>query len=146
MNSSREIIYGALFAKLQAAVGPLGFNTMSRRSRLWTEVPVEEQPAMFMRQVHEKTIVAGREIPTKWELLVDVPIYVFAGPGRDDSAAPLMNAAIDNIEKLFPIGGPVKQDLNGLVVEARIFGDIMIGEDNLTGQGIAVIPIRVVAV
>lgn len=147
MNSSREAIYGSLFAALRGAVTDLGFRTISRRVRLWTDVNPADQPALFMQQVSERAEYAGRNIPIKWDLFVDVPVYVFGGQGPDDSPMPLLNAAIDAIESLFPPGGP-KPTTFGLrgVSEVRIFGDVEIGQGNLSGQGVAVIPIRIVAV
>lgn len=148
MNSSREAIYGALFTLLQSALQPLKFVTISRRSRSWQDVPTEEQPAAFLHQGIQKAVVLPSPAPpTKWELHADFLIYVTAGGDPDASAAPLLNAAVDNIEKLLPIGGPLVQNL-GLpgVVEVRINGEVEYAEGNLTGQGIAIVPIRIVAV
>lgn len=149
MTSSRESIYGALFLALTKAVSNLGFRTISRQVRLWSEVDPADQPALFMDEKKEEAITdprGPRGIPIKWELFVDVPVYAFGGQGPDDSAAPVINAALDAIESLFPPGGPKVQTL-GIpgVSEIRIFGAIEIGQGNKSGQGIAVVPIRIVA-
>lgn len=124
----------------------LSFVTISRRSRIWLNVPAGEQPAMFLRQVREEAMYDGRGVPIKWNMYVDVPIYVTAGPEPDASADPLLNAAIDKIERLLPFVGTKVQTL-GLpgISEVRIFGNVEYFENNQTGQGIAVVPIRIVA-
>ncbi len=146
MNSPRETIYGALFALLQTAVDGLNFKTVSRRVQIWSQIPPEEQPALFMRQVRE-VAVGQRGTPNKWELFVDVPIYAYAGSGPNDLTAPTLNAAVDRIEKLIPSNGPIVQNL-GLkgVSEVRILGEIMYGEGAISGQGVAVVPLRIIAV
>lgn len=155
MNTPRETLYSTLFAMLASAVDGLAFKTISRRVRIWSEVPPEEQPALFMRQVREKA-VGERPHPNKWEIDVDVPIYVFAGSGPDDLTAPTLNAAIDRIERLIPTGPPQNRPPGALykpqtlglpgVLDVRINGEIMYGEGATSGQGVAVIPIRITAV
>ena len=59
MLAKREDIFTALFAKLSAASftrevnGSTTFKTVSRRIKLWGEVPVDQRPAMFMVERHE---------------------------------------------------------------------------------------------
>lgn len=146
MVSSRETIYGGLFSLTQTALNGLDFKTMSRRSRLWTDVSPEEMPALFMRQVKEVSI-KERGTPPKRELHVDLILYVYAGPEPDALADPLINAALDRIDKMFPSLGPVVQNMNiPGVSEVRIVGDIEMGDGQISGQGIAIVPIVIVAV
>jgi hypothetical protein len=149
MNTSRETIYQTIFETLQkAVVDPLNFKTASRRAIPWTQVDAQSgQPALFQTQVKELATVQGRGIPTKWDLDIDIMIYVNGGSSLDVIPSQILNPAIDIIEGLFPGVGPTYQTL-GLpgVQEIRIQGEIVYNEGLLGAQAVAVIPIHVVAV
>jgi len=109
---TREPIYAALFAKL-AGIG--GFNTTSRRARILSDVPQEEQPALFVYQVNEmvNTVPSLESVHT---LKADVIVYVWE---EDESVSPSikLNPLIDAIENaLAPeMLTNNKQTLGGLV-------------------------------
>ena len=150
MNSSRETIYNGVFQALVKVVDGLEFKTCSRKTKIWTEVPANDQPAIFMQQVKETVSPGtGREPapPNMNVLSVDVVIYANAGGRLADTVTPLLNECVDRIEALFPPPpkNPQTLSLPG-VVHIRIAGDIEYREGDLGGQGIVVIPLRIVAV
>lgn len=147
MNTSRETIYSSLFTLLSNALTSLGFITLSRHPANWTNVAPEDQPAMFMQQISEKAIVLPSPAPpTKWELLVDVVLYVNVGSDPTALSSTLLNAAVDAIESRIPIGIKVQNlGLQG-VIEVRINGNVEYALGSLAEQGIALVPIRIVAV
>ena len=149
MVTARETIYSTIFAALKGAVDGLNFVTVSRKFKLWSDVPPAEQPALFFNQIRENASMGSATAPGPPNMVVlniDVVIYVFAGQGPEDTPAPLMNSAIDAIEKLFP---PPPRKPETLVIPGvssiRVFGDIEYREGT-TGQGIAIVPLKVIAV
>jgi hypothetical protein len=146
---ARETLYSSVFSALSAAVADMSFKTLSRREKFWVNVDVNDMPAMFMKQISEDLIPQGKE-PTalmKYDIDIDIVIYVYSGDSAV-SSAPTLNAAVDRIEQLFKpnvLGHPVNLGIAG-VQAAKIKGKISYGEGNLDGQGVALIPIKIITV
>lgn len=144
MTSSRESIYATLFAVINQALEPLSFKTSSRRTRLVSDVPAIDQPAFFQKQIKEEAIsLKAPAPPNYWLIDLDIIIYAFAGPEADAVSSTVLNDAVDALEVVFP-PPPFAQTL-GLagIIDVRINGVVEYGEGNLTGQGIAIVPIRI---
>jgi len=111
---SREEIYQALFDAVSKLTVPdadgnlvPAFVTTSRRWLHWTKVAVEQQPALFQVQRREQRSTEQRPgLPPKWNLKVDLFIYV--NGGADPAiASSVLNPILDGLEKLLPYqGGP----------------------------------------
>jgi len=139
---TREPIYAALFAKIQMVSG---VTTISRRLLHWSDVPAENQPAIFQVQRHEDPI-QQRGIPAKWKLYADLYVYVNTGADPYASPAILLNPIIDAIETaLGPDASTGFQTLGGLVSHCWISGRIETSEGALGQQEVAIIPIEMEA-
>jgi len=139
MNITREPIYLALWNKVKVIPG---FNTVSRRLEHWADVPKSEQPALFQSQAGEIAMPA-RGIPTKWNLSVNLYVYVVADDDPYSSPAPALNALLDAIEAALSPDLTGYQTLGGLVYDCKINGKIETLEGVLGGQEAAVIPIEI---
>ncbi len=144
MTMSRESIAAALFA---LASSTAGFVTTSRRLKHWSDVPAEDQPALFQSQGNESIDTAVQKMggPNTHRLAFKLYVYVH---NTDPTAAPasLLNPIVDAIEaKLTPTPG-TKQTLGGLAQHAFISGAIETDEGVLGDQAVAIIPIEVLAV
>ena len=140
MSATREQIYLALFAKLQALSGVM---TTSRRQKPVMQIQDTECPAAYQTQRFEDFTIDARGMPPKRIFHVDWVIVVYAG---DETASPAsaLNPILDAVEAVLP-PGPQYQTLGGLVSEARINGRILTAEGSLGAKELAVIPIRIVA-
>ena len=137
---NREQIYSALFAKLQAVAG---FTTVSRRLKLWDDVPQSEQPALFMAQKRESA-TGEPGLNRVWTFEVDVYLYARTCDDKEESPATTINPLVDAvIAALAPDPITNKQTLGGLVQHAWIEGTIETDEGVLGEQGVAVIPILI---
>ena len=139
---NREAIFSALFAKLEAIPG---FNTSSRRLRHWSDVPREEQPALFMAQGDQTPeTVTGQ--PTKWTLAAEIYIYVTAGDDEAPGAVinPLLDAVCNAINAPHPITGRSTLPVDG-VEFCRVSGTIETDEGTLGDQAVAIVPISILA-
>ena len=145
MNTSRETIYAALFAKFAAVPGII---TRSRKLEHWTDVVSSRQPALFQAQRNE-TPGQVQRLPAKWSLRADIYLYVHTGEGTDTVSSTLMNPLVDAIEAaLAPDPLTEMQDLGlpGVVSHCWIAGTIETDEGVLGPQGVAIIPVEILAV
>lgn len=154
---TRETVMQALFALVSGAAD---FQTKSRNIKLTPdntpEIPVL-QPAIFMLEDAEHTVIGGRGQPAKrtW----NVHLFIYAKipdgltPGIPDGVTPgasVINPLIDAIEiALAPSSGIDKamnvQTLGGLVSHCWIEGETIKvpGDRNPDGQCYAAIPLKI---
>lgn len=140
--NSREQIMQALFALVTASPA---FVTKSRRLRLWGEVPSGEKPAIFMYE-RDDNYTNGKNYLQIVEMNVDLYIYIDAG--KDQSIAPItaLNPLVDAVDAaLAPSRATGRQTLSGLVSNCYIDGKVMKDPGDLDGDGIAVIPVKILA-
>lgn len=138
--TTREPIYAALFAKLQAIQG---ITTISRRLRHWTDVQAEEKPAIFQAQRRELQ-QPRKGLPAKVTLQCDVYLYVDSGNDMTATPATIINPLMDAIEMALapdPVSGV--QTLGGTVSHCWIEGEIMSDEGYLGSQGVLIIPVNI---
>jgi hypothetical protein len=141
--TNREGIYAALFAKFD---GITGMPTKSRRLMHWADVLAVQQPALFQAQKSE-IVVQSRGLPPKWQLDLDLYLYVHAGDDPGSVPTTVLNPLIDAIEAaLAPDNvrdGQNVLTLGGLVSHCWISGQIQTDEGALGAQSIAIIPISI---
>jgi hypothetical protein len=149
MINSREVILEALcalLAKAQFATPINGCDTwalLSRRLKLWSDVAGADQPALFVTE-HGETVAFGAEsLPGKRVLNVDLFVYIAAGKDPDCIPARDLNVALDALQACLP--SVPAQTLGGLVSHCRIEGRIVKDPGDLDGQGLALVPIKILA-
>lgn len=137
---TREPIYAALFALLSASAG---FNTKSRRLKMWPDVNKADQPAIFQIQKNEQAVTVTN-MPTRWTLKVD--IYLYANTSDvSQSPSQILNPLLDAITAALKSNGE-NQTLGGLVTYCRISGAIETDEGVLGDQSVAIIPIEILTI
>jgi hypothetical protein len=139
---SREAIMQALFTLVSASDG---FVTKSRRLRLWNEVGSGDKPAIFQYERGDVYSNGKNYLPI---VEMDVDLFIYIDAGRDRSIAPItaLNPLIDAVDaglRTGVING--KQTLGGLVSHCWIDGKIMKDPGDIDGDGIALIPIKILA-
>jgi hypothetical protein len=152
MMNSRETILEALCALLAKAqfVTPInGCDTwalLSRRLKLWSDVAGADQPALFVTD-HGETVAYGPgSVPGKTVLNVDLFVYIAAGKDPDCVPARDLNVALDALAAcLTPSFADGRQTLGGLVEHCRIEGRIVKDPGDLDGQGLALVPVKILA-
>ena len=140
--NSREAIMQALFALVSASSS---YVTASRRLKLWDAVASADKPAIFMYERDDVYRNGDKYLPIV-EMHVDLFVYIDAG--KDQSIAPItvLNPLVDAIDAaLAPNPGTRKQTLGGLVSHVWIDGKIMKDPGDIDGDGIALIPVKILA-
>ena len=138
---NRESIMTALFNLISSSSS---FNTASRRLQLWSNVAATDKPALFLCERGETYTRASEAVPESVTLNVDIYIYIDAGKDQGITPATFLNNLIDAIDAVLapnPLTG--LQTLGGLVSHCWIEGKIMKDAGDLDGDGVAVIPLRI---
>lgn len=144
---ARESILSALFDLFQAMPGLV---TASRRPRYWSDVSPEDQPALFLGAGDQSVKNDPSGVPATWTL--DATIYLYV-QSTDPTVPPsiLLNGYLDRIEALLAPPAPGLPwpmgfcTLGGLVNHVWINGPITTSGDVLGDQGIAMIPLQILA-
>ncbi|MGE0105285.1 MAG: hypothetical protein AB7U64_23385 [Blastocatellales bacterium] len=143
MNGPREPIMQALKAKLQTISG---FRTVSRRLRMFDEVPAAEMPALFIVEPAETYVQGSEAVPEKTTLDVELWIYICDGKDNHTEPVSVLNGLLDDIDAaLRPPGPPYKpiQNLGGLVSHCWIEGQVEKTPGDIDGIGLARIPLKI---
>ncbi len=150
MSSPRETIMSALGARLAQARFSRPINGretwafISRRVKLWSEVAIADQPALFLGEHGEGVAYTGDSSPGRTTLNVDLLIYTSAGRDPDCVPASDLNVAIEALfTALAPDQTTGRQTLGGLVQNCRIEGRVIKDPGDLDGQGLALAPLRI---
>jgi hypothetical protein len=152
MTQSREAIMEALVARLaqmQFATPINGCDSwalLSRRLKLWSDVASADQPALFITEHGETIGYSAEALPGKSTLNVDLFVYISAGKDPDSIPARDLNIALDALAAcLAPDPAIGRQTLGGLVTHCRIEGRIVKDPGDLDGQGLALVPVKILA-
>lgn len=140
----REAIYTALFALWADAYA--WKQAPSRRLKLWGDVNLEDRPALYQFE--------GTDEEYNWtnsaNPIVALHAQLFIYTSCKDTAvigSTEMNAILDAIHnRLLPSGPDLtkgKQTLGGLVGSVRIQGSVTRVPGDIDGDGMAIVPIRI---
>jgi hypothetical protein len=135
----------ALFSVFQTMLAPNGpFNHMSRKLKLWDEVPPEMQPALYMVEHGERPRSVGLGLPRRaeWEVM----LFIYARADTDDLIGSIiLNNLIDAVEDVLQINNQMDNNLtlSGQVYRIWVEGQVRKDPGDLEGQALALYPIRI---
>ena len=140
MNSvDFEPIYSAFWDYVK---GLSGIVTKSRRVKHWSDVPAEEQPALFMGEDSEDSRQT-KGLTAKNALLVRLFLYVHAGEDENAVPATLLNLYLYRLRQLLEAENVDRsQTLNGLVSHAWVT-HVEKDAGILGGQAVAIIDVEI---
>ena len=104
-----------------------------------------QKPAIFQYE-RDDTYTNGKNYLPIVEMNVD--LYIYTAPGMDSGITPIsvLNPLIDAVDAaLAPSPVTRRQTLGGLVSHCWIDGKIMKDPGDIDGDGIAVIPVKILA-
>jgi hypothetical protein len=106
-------------------------------------VPVEERPALFMFERGGETYRgAERNVPPI--VTINVEVFIYTDAHEVEVPASILNPLLDALDTaLLPDKMTGKQTLGGLVHHVWIEGRIIKEPGDLDGDGLAVVPIKV---
>lgn len=146
MAATREQIMVALFTTLSNAPGEGVFITKSRRNRDPEGLDPTTTPALFLVEHTDKwDRTGGYNSVSKREMNVFAIVYYDAGTDQNIVPSSVLNPLLDAIEAaLAPDNRQTNTfTLGGLVQACLIDGESQRASGDVTGKGLAVIPIRI---
>lgn len=144
----REAIFVALFALLQNAYA--WKQAPSRRLKLWTDVPLDNRPAAYQFEGDDEEWSYPNSANPLVYLTANWFIYTNC-KDPDVVGSTIMNATLKACsDALLPSPGTRdlttgRQTLGGLVQWARIQGSVTRVPGDIDGDGMAIVPIRILA-
>ena len=138
---NREAIITALFTRVSAAAE---FVTSSRRLKLWSSLSAGEKPAVFLVERSDAYVRGSEAVPEM--VTMHAELFIYTDAGQDQSVIPstILNNLIDAVDDALKADALTgKQTLGGLVSHCWIEGRVMKDAGDLDGQGVAVIPIKI---
>jgi hypothetical protein len=119
------------------------YRKISRRLLLWSDVPVEDQPALFLVEHKEDFAKEGRGLPRKQIFKASLIAYFDASDPLTVGGT-LINNALDAIEAVLATPpGFEAQTLGGIVNRCWIEGEIFKVPGDIDGQAMLIVPILI---
>lgn len=151
--TDRKTIYLALFALAATVRWGEGapedqkrFLSTSRRVKLFSDVPTDQQPALFQAE-HDETSAQRSGLP--YRKVYNASWIIYHAVGREPESVPAdeNNAILDAIfEAIRPKPGdegfPERNTLGGLVHHAWIEGEIFKDPGDIDDQGLLIVPFK----
>jgi len=141
MMSARGTYMGALFTVLS---GIANFQTTGRRLVLPRNMSDVAKPALFMVEDDEEYAYAGEQLQ-KVTLRADAWIYTASGLDPNATPSTELDTILDALDAAMkPAGADIATQrftLGGLVYHCRIQGRVFKDPGDLSGLGLAIVPI-----
>lgn len=141
---SREAAFRALFNRVCAAYD---WGLASRRMKLWSEVPANLRPALFLLESGPETYQWASPATPRRTFEAKLFLYFDARDPATPGAC-RMNEALDALDAaLAPTGLDLakgRQTLGGTVHDCRIVGVPVRDTGDLDGDGLAVVSVRLI--
>lgn len=144
MISSREQIYGAVFAQIQSSLlAPAGpFKTVSRRWQDPSQISPADRPAIYQVQKDELARTAVIGVPIVWKIGLDLVLYTAGDAEPNVVQSTELNNLLDATEAALKSATPaLSQSLGKPVNYCRIDGKIEIVENVQGSMAMAVVPV-----
>ena len=140
--ATREQIINALLVRLSASGQ---FKTIGRRNRNTESIPPHETPALLLVQHSEKYARPAINLPPKRTISLRAIVYSDVGGNENAIPASVINNLVDAIDTAMIPDDPASQrcTLGGLVYSALIEGDVIEAPGDVTGKGLAIVPIQI---
>lgn len=153
---TREPVWVALFNMLKGiqyvapgATVPGPLATYSRRLKHWSDVPADQQPALYLSQGNERHETVKPGLADK--ITARGKIYIYVQVQNDDGVpGTVLNPILDQLQALFPSAtqNPMtgKQTLGGLVEHVLLQGEWLTFEGTLGAQEVCIVPLEILMV
>jgi hypothetical protein len=150
MTTTREDAITALMVTLNAAY--TWKIPGARRLKLWTEVPAASRPTFFAAQNAPETYGYSGDHSMMRKRSIEVRLFIYTTCGQPGGTATIgaieQDAIMEALDAaLTPQGSDLsggRATLGGVVYSARIEGNVEREPGDLDGDGILVVPIKII--
>lgn len=146
-----NLLLTASFITLTSQGQAINFVTSGRRFRMWDDVQGSQKPALFLTEGKEHHMRGDLRTPAIRTIMYDAYIFINDGMNKAAQLTPIttINNILDSIDPitdgvLVPDMVSQKQTLGNLVYDCYIEGEIVKVPGDINGQGVLIIPIKVI--
>ena len=155
MPASRETILNALVAQLATTTftQPIGYEQLetwavpiSRRLKLFNEIPAEQQPCLFQVEHDEdyQQSERGNSIGLPRKTILNVSLIVYFRASDEYPGGPTINYILEGIERAMAPDSPQNvYTIGGLVNKCWILGKPFKDPADIDDQGILIVPVKI---
>jgi hypothetical protein len=141
MSGTREQITQALLARLTAAAA---WGASGRRNRDPNNIASPNEPALLLIKHHEHYERVGHNMPPRRTMNMMAIVYIDAGSDENGIPDAILNPIQDAIDAALAPDTPQGFcTLGGLVASCIIAGEVTNAPGDMTGKGLAIIPIDI---
>ncbi len=141
MSAPRETIIAALLAKLQSAAT---WGEIGRRNRDPNNIAAPGSPALLLIKHHEHYEAPSLNMPARRTMNMLAVVYIDVGADENGIPDAVLNPLQDAIDAaLAPDYPGAPCTLGGLVASCRISGEVTNAPGDITGKGLAILPIDI---
>ena len=148
-SASRESIYQALFA-IVSSQSVYGWQTTARRLKLWGDVPLDEQPALYQFEGEpDKYVYSSGTVYGSQKRTICAKLFCYTN-AKDPTiiGSTALNNMLDAFDAaLNPSGADLATGLNtlgGLVYSCRIAGVPLKDVGDIDGQSLLIVDVEMV--
>jgi hypothetical protein len=143
MATTREQATNAVLQKLVATGA---FNMIGRRNRDPESIPTNETPALFVLNHSETNLRPRPNTPPIRTLHIRVVVYTDAGGSESAVPSSTIAALLEIVDAAFAPDDVSSNrcTLGGLVYSAIVQGETIEAPGDVTGKGLAIVPIEVI--
>jgi len=146
---TRTEIFNALYALVSTATPPGGTSSADWKGLLkqpisWDDVPVAQQPSMFIARGPQEASRSSRMPLTKWKYTYQIYVYFRRDGLPDSDAGPAIEAYLDSLEAILgttPEGGFLT--LGDRTYECWIEGTVVFDAGLEDQQCVILVPISI---
>lgn len=149
MRATREQVIQALQARLetvrfsQPVSGATTWKSVSRKLKLFSDVPPQQRPALFITDHHESSVNRSENTPQLSTMSLNLFIYTNAKAATIPAVdLNVILEALDAVLEPTPAENG-KQTLGGLVSHCRTEGETLKDPGDIDGDGFLWVPIKI---
>ncbi len=147
-----EYVMSQLWAQVTPLIQTVGtppttgkpFVYGSRRVQLWSDVPAANKPAVFLYQDKLNSYRPSDHVPAA--MTVDAQLFIYLD-ATDQSTVPVtaLNALFQTVLGVLSCNNPTQETflIPGTQARLRIDGDVYFESGDLTGNGLCLIPLKI---
>jgi len=143
--TTRKQVSDTLLARLQAT-GAFVLTMTGKRNRDPESIPTNQTPACFVVKHSETNRRPSSSLPNIRTLHLRIVIYTDAGGDENIVPSDAIDALLEHVDAVLAPDDPVsgRCTLGKLVHSAMIQGDTVHAPGDVTGKGLAIIPVEVI--
>ncbi len=134
-----NLLTGATFAP--AVNGATTWKTVSQKIKLFSDVPPQARPALFVAKHHETTVYQSENLPPK--MTMNFNLFIYTNGKANTTPAQDLDTIMDALDAVLAPNATGRQTLGGTVSHCYIDGQTLFDPGDIDGDGLIWVPIKI---